>query len=446
MTLPQGWTETTLEEVGRWGSGGTPKASESSYYGGSIPWIRSGDLPDGPVCSYEATITDAGLTNSSAKWVAEGAVLIAMYGATIGKLGITQFPVTTNQAIAFLEPANGIEARYLFENLRYRKPRLVALGQGGAQPNISQEILKAQQFPLPPLAEQRRIVAKLDALTARLARARAELDRVPVLAAQLRAQTLNDAFCGRTRSCRVPLADWHMLPASEACDKVQSGGTPKAGFAAEGIPFFKVYNIVGQKIAFDYKPQYVAKNVHKTELKKSIAYPGDVMMNIVGPPLGKVAIVPDQFEECNFNQALTVFRPSERVTSNWLYYFLCSGRSVASVVGETRGIAGQVNISLSQCRSFEIPVPPIGEQERIVADIQADFARADRLEAEATRARGLLDRLESAILARAFRGELVPQDPNDEPAEALLARIRQHRAAAPKAKRGRKAKGVGTGG
>jgi type I restriction enzyme S subunit len=440
VTSPQGWVEISLEEVGRWGSGGTPKASESSYYGGSIPWVRSGDLPDGPMTAHEATISEAGLANSSAKWVQEGAVLIAMYGATIGKLGITSYPVTTNQAIAFIEPSDGIEVRYLFENLRYRKPDLVALGQGGAQPNISQEILKAQTFPLPPLAEQRRIVAKLDALTARLARARAELDRVPVLADQLRTQVLKDAFAGRTPSSHVPFAHWLTLPAAEACGKVQSGGTPKAGFAAEGVPFLKVYNIVGQKVAFDYKPQYVTAAVHGTELRKSMAQPGDVLMNIVGPPLGKVAIVPDQLGECNFNQALTMFRPSDLVTSYWLYYFLCSGRSVASVVGETRGIAGQVNISLSQCRAFEIPIPPLSEQDPIVSDIEAAFARADRLEAEATRARTLLDRLESALLAKAFRGELVPQDPNDEPAQVLLERVRAQRLVAPKARRGRKAK------
>ncbi|KQM22993.1 hypothetical protein ASE73_01845 [Sphingomonas sp. Leaf24] len=159
--------------------------------------------------------------------------------------------------------------------------------------------------------------------------------------------------------------------------------------------------------------------------------------------MGKVAIVPDAIGECNINQAITLFRPGDRVVSKWLYYFLCSGQSVASVVNDTRGIAGQVNISLSQCRAFQIPIPPVDEQERIIGDIEAAFARADRLEAEAAHARALLDRLEAAILAKAFRGELVPQDPNDEPASVLLDRIRAERAAAPKPKRGRARKAMG---
>jgi type I restriction enzyme S subunit len=169
MTLPDGWVETTLQELGRWGSGGTPKATEASYYGGSIPWIRSGDLPDKEITAHVASLTESGLQNSSAKWVSPGSILIAMYGATIGKLGITTYPVTTNQAVAFLEPSEELEKGYIFENLRSRKQRFIELGQGGAQPNISQEIIKAQPIALPPVAEQRRIVTKLDALTARIA-------------------------------------------------------------------------------------------------------------------------------------------------------------------------------------------------------------------------------------------------------------------------------------
>jgi type I restriction enzyme S subunit len=97
-------------------------------------------------------------------------------------------------------------------------------------------------------------------------------------------------------------------------------------------------------------------------------------------------------------------------------------------------------VNSQQLQALSVPLPPISVQERAVAAIHSTFARADRLEAEAARARALIDRLESAILANAFRGELVPQDPNDEPASVLLDRIRAERAAAPKAKRGRRAK------
>jgi len=188
---------------------------------------------------------------------------------------------------------------------------------------------------------------------------------------------------------------------------VQSGGTPKAGFIDKpGIPFLKVYNIVEQNISFDYRPQFVAESVHKGEVRKSRILPGDVLMNIVGPPLGKVAIVPPTFPEWNANQALTIFRPSPAVISRWLYYFLCGGSSVQSVINETRGSAGQVNISLSQCRNFEISLPPAAEQRRIVAKIDSLSAKSKRARNQLDHIPRLVEKYKQAILAAAFKGEL----------------------------------------
>ena len=199
---------------------------------------------------------------------------------------------------------------------------------------------------------------------------------------------------------------WLRTTAADACALVQSGGTPKAGFVDGGIPFLKVYNIVEQNISFNYRPQFVAESVHKGELQKSRILPGDVLMNIVGPPLGKVAIVPPIFPEWNANQALTIFRPSPAVTSRWLYYFLCGGSSVQSVINETRGSAGQVNISLSQCRNFEIALPPLAEQRRIVAKIDSLSSKSRRAREHLDHAPRLVEKYKQAILAAAFSGEL----------------------------------------
>ncbi len=161
-------------------------------------------------------------------------------------------------------------------------------------------------------------------------------------------------------------------------------------------------------------------------------------MNIVGPPLGKVAVVPHTHAEWNINQAITLFRPSNRITTEWLYYVLCLGANIAKIVHETKGSAGQVNISLSQCRDFVFPVPPLPEQHEIVRRVETLFAFADRLEARCTAARKQVGQLTPALLAKAFRGELVPQDPNDEPAAELLKRLAASRGDAPRARRGRR--------
>lgn len=149
-----------LGELGRWGSGGTPLRSNPEYYGAGIPWLKITDLNDGVVRSAEEQITDVGLKNSSAKVVPPGAILVAMYGS-IGKLGIAGIECTTNQAIAFCVPNENVDPEYLFWKIRSLRSDLLALGRGGAQPNISQEILKRLEILLPTKDEQRRIVVRI---------------------------------------------------------------------------------------------------------------------------------------------------------------------------------------------------------------------------------------------------------------------------------------------
>ncbi len=276
------------------------------------------------------------------------------------------------------------------------------------------------------MAEQTRIANQLDTLLTRVQACNDRFDAIPALLKRFRQTIYMAAMSGTlTEDWRAAnnVNDWTHERAANVCAKVQSGGTPKEGFSARGVPFLKVYNIVNQKVAFDYKPQYIESSIHHGSMAKSRTQPGDVLMNIVGPPLGKVAIVPADRNEWNINQAITLFRPSERISTGWLYCILCSGVNIADIIHETRGSAGQVNISLSQCRDFMFPVPTVAEQAEIVRRVEALFAMADRIEARCTAARAQAQRLTQLVLAKAFRGELVPQDPNDEPASALLARI-----------------------
>lgn len=311
--------------------------------------------------------------------------------------------------------------------------------------NLSQDKLRGLRLPLAPLAEQQRIADKLDAVVARVDACRDRLARVTPLLKRFRQSVLTAATSGTlTQDWRAGApAQWDHLRADEVCAKVQSGGTPKAGFSeTAGIPFLKVYNIVNQKVDFAYRPQFVRPEVHAGELAKSKALPGDVLMNIVGPPLGKVAVLPNTSAEWNINQAITLFRPSVRVSSGWIYLVLCEGEAVRSVLDRTKGSVGQVNISLSQCRAFLLPVPCQQEQAEIVRRVDTLFAFADRLEARLAKAQAAADRLTPALLAKAFRGELVPQDPADEPAAVLLQRLAASRPVpAAKARRPRAGQG-----
>ncbi len=158
--LPDGWCLTTLGSIGNWQSGATPSRLQKEYYGGIIPWLKTGDLNDGIITNIPEFITEKALAETSVKLNPSGSVLIAMYGATIGKVGILSFPATTNQACCACVDYK-LEQMYLFYFLLANRENFIKMGGGGAQPNISKEKIINTVISLPPLKEQHRIVAKM---------------------------------------------------------------------------------------------------------------------------------------------------------------------------------------------------------------------------------------------------------------------------------------------
>lgn len=156
------WKRTTLGEAFKWSSGGTPSRKYPDYFTGSIPWVKSGELLDSIVDDTEEHVTEEAIKNSSAKIFHQGSVAIAMYGATIGRVGILGIDAATNQAIAVAQTAEHTLVRYLFFYLRANRTRFIALGKGGAQPNISQRIIRAFPYEYPDIAEQEKILQLVD--------------------------------------------------------------------------------------------------------------------------------------------------------------------------------------------------------------------------------------------------------------------------------------------
>ena len=159
--LPKGWVWTTLGEIGSWQSGATPSRMNKDYYGGNIPWLKTGDLNDGTITYIPEYITQRALEETSVRLNPKGSILIAMYGATIGKIGILSFPATTNQACCACYEYS-INQMFLFYFLLANRENFIAMGGGGAQPNISKEKIISTNMPLPPLKEQERIVAEIE--------------------------------------------------------------------------------------------------------------------------------------------------------------------------------------------------------------------------------------------------------------------------------------------
>ena len=165
---PQNWSWTTLGKIGKWQSGSTPNRLNKDYYNGNIPWLKTGDLNNGYITHIPESITEKALNETSVKLNPTGSVLIAMYGATIGKIGILTFPATTNQACCACEVFNGIDKEFLFLFLLSHRGEFIKMGGGGAQPNISKEKIINTYIPLPPFAEQKRIVNTVNVLFTKL--------------------------------------------------------------------------------------------------------------------------------------------------------------------------------------------------------------------------------------------------------------------------------------
>ena len=194
--VPENWVWVRSGHVAKWGSGGTPSRKRLEYYGGDIPWIKTGELNDGIVSASEETITEEGLQNSSAKIFPKGSIAIAMYGATIGKLGILGIDAATNQACAVGQPYDFLNSKYMFYYFLARRSDLIVLGKGGAQPNISQTIIKDFPFALPPLNEQKRIADKVDNLLSKLDNEKEKVLEVEEKLNLLKQSILNKAFRG----------------------------------------------------------------------------------------------------------------------------------------------------------------------------------------------------------------------------------------------------------
>jgi type I restriction enzyme S subunit len=287
-------------------------------------------------------------------------------------------------------------------------------------------------LPLPPATEQCRIVAKLDALTVRLARARSELDRVPVLADHLRAAALSSAH---QRLDRVETATIKQI-ASVTFDGPFGSNLKSADYTQSGVRVVRLENL-GHLSFISDKQTFISHEKHAALTRHTLAK-GDILFSSFVDREVRVCQFPGGGEPAINKADCFAVRPDTDVCDpRFVTYMLAAPETYEAMRANVHG-ATRPRIGLKHLRDYSIPLPSVEEQSRIADELDRAFIRADRLEAEAARARTLIDRLEAAILASAFRGELVPQDPNDEPASTLLARIRARRAAAPKAKHGQR--------
>lgn len=424
---PNGWSYSTLEKIGTWGSGGTPKRTNKDYYDGPIPWLVIGDLNDGLVTKSKNTITELGLSNSSAKLLKEGTILIAMYGS-IGKLGIAGIECATNQAIASCVVDNEILSRnYLFYFLMSRRKQLLSLGKGGAQQNISQTVLKEYEVPIAPLKEQIRIAHKLDHVLAKVGVAQTRLEKIPTLLKRFRQSVLAAATSGElTREWSGgSKMDWRKVVLSEICNSVSDGDHQAPPKADSGVPFLVISNVSNGTLDLEDTTRWVPIDYYQN--LKDIRKPRkkDILYSVTGS-FGIPVIVDTDKEFC-FQRHIAIIKPNHaQVYYRYLFIALADPKTLNHASEVATGTA-QKTVSLTHLRNFPLALPSPEEQREIVRRVESLFALADSVEKHYLEAKKRTDRLTQSLLAKAFRGELVPQDPNDEPASELLKRIQAER-------------------
>jgi type I restriction enzyme, S subunit len=503
--LPESWQWALAGDIAKIVGGGTPSSkNEGNFAENGIPWITPADLTGysrSHISRGRRDLSEQGFAGSGAQLIPAGSVLFSSR-APIGYCVIASNDVSTNQGFKSLVLDGDIDPGYVRYYLLSAKEYAESKASGTTFMELSGARVAELAVPIAPLPEQRRIVAKVDGLTARTARARKELDRIPTLIARYKQRLLALAFSGElTAGWRTTNLD--ALPTSG--DTLAGIESDKLQFSAKAMEAFEERKLAGVKATkprqlsmpepltaeqltslwplpekwqwlqigtfcfvtklagFEYtdyvkydpsgdlkvlKAENAGPNGFRTtaysmiqsqtvaHLERSFLTGGELLVVFVGAGVGQVAIVPEN-ERFFLGPNIGMARPySKSISSRYLELFLRSDEGKKLLLISSKAVA-QPSISMGAIRATPVAIPSPEEQAEIVRRIESAFSWLDRMAADHAAAARLLPKLDAAILAKAFRGKLVPQDPNDEPASALLVRIKAERAAGTKVKRGK---------
>ncbi|MCA6437054.1 MAG: restriction endonuclease subunit S [Bacteroidetes bacterium] len=411
IKLPKDWELKTLGDVCHTTSGGTPSRGNKNYYHGNIPWVKSGELDRGLILDTEEKITEEAIKNSSAKVFPKGTLLIALYGATIGKLAFLGVDAATNQAICGIYQNENIDSKFLYNYLFHKKRDLVGQGIGGAQPNISQTILKQLEIPLPPLSTQQAIVSKIEELFSELDNGIANLKTAQQQLKTYRQSVLKWAFEGRFTS---------PSPRGEGWGEVKDGELPM------GWKLVELKDIVSLSTE-KHKPtktenlfyvglEHIEKHTGKltstvgsekiTTIKNKFNA-GDILYGKLRPNLNKCYLAK---EDGVCSTDILVLKLSPECLGKYLHPIMVSTAFVNEMSENTSGV-NLPRVPTKFILEYKIPLPPTEEQDRIINELESRLSVADKMEESITQSLQQAEALRQSILKKAFSGELLPSSP-----------------------------------
>lgn len=427
--VPESWAWERVGNVGSWSAGATPSRTNPEYYGGNIPWLKTGDLNDGYVSEVPEYISELALQKTSVRLNPAGSVLMAMYGATIGKLGILEVPMTTNQACCACIPFDGLYNKYLFYFLMGNRKNFIKMGEGGAQPNISKDKIVNYPIAIPPFAEQQRIVAKIEELLPlidRYEQAWSKLrdfnNRFPLdmqksilqtaiqgkLVPQLpeegtgeelfkqiqieKKRQIKNGILRKTKALPVITEDqlpgtfpdsWKICYIDDIAFVTKLAGfeyssTIASNLTSSGIPLFKGKNVQNGKLVLEFE-SYIPEKV-SDELPRSQILKRCLLTPYVGT-IGNIAIFDGSFKAhlgSNVGKIELLNGEEQYVLEEYVLYYLRSDIGYQELTKYKKATA-QESISIDAIRNVIIAIPPLAEQKRIVAKLEEILPLCERL-------------------------------------------------------------------
>lgn len=383
-------------------SGGTPSKKNNEFYDdGSIPWIKTGDLKVKYINSSSEYITELAVEKSSAKLFPRGTVLIAMYGATIGATSILNIEATTNQACCAFLPNNKIKAEYLYYFFIANKEKIVSMGVGGAQPNISATILKEIKIPLSSLEKQISIVNLLDKAQELINKRKEQIEALDELVKSKFIEMFGDPI-NNPRG-------WEVKKLKDISTKILSGNTPKGGsevYVDSGIMFFRSQNVWKNKLVLD-DIAYIDKDTHNKMLKSSLKH-RDILITKTGrintenSSLGRAAMYLGEDDNANINGHVYLIRLKEEILNEFILFILTSKEYRGYIRSVCVGGIDKRQLNKEHIEDFPIIFPPIEQQKRFVTYVK----QVDKLKFEMEKSLKELEDNFNSLMQKAFKGEL----------------------------------------
>nr|WP_256376829.1 restriction endonuclease subunit S [Novosphingobium sp. BW1] len=401
-------------------SGTTPPSDRPELYGGDVNWVTTGELREVAISETAKAVTTQALDAfPTLRVYPSGTLLIAMYGATIGRLGWLAAPAATNQACCALADPKGIDPRFGFFVLAAAKEALILLSSGGGQPNINQEKIRAFPIPLPPLPEQATIVAFLDRETAKIDALVEEQRRLIELLKEKRQAVISHAVT-KGLDPTVPMKDsgvewlgqvpahWEVRRIGSVSAKITNGyvGPTRDILVDQGVRYLQSLHIKRNKISF-HSPYYVQQDWSEAHAK-SILEAGDVLIVQTGD-IGQVAVVPEQYAGCNCHALIIVSPIRAELDGSWLAWVLNGDFGFHSLLSIQTG-ALHPHLNCGNVKDLHVPLPPLQEQAEIVEYVVEQAEKLDALIAQAEAMVLVLQERRAALISAAVTGKIDVRD------------------------------------